>query len=80
MHMDGLFIDWIQLSCCYDLRSSEGMLICLCRTYLVDNFGRTGLAWASMQLQSHRLDAKGPHVESKRSNLEDLKDDLDNID
>jgi hypothetical protein len=31
---------------------------------MVDNFGGTSLAWASIGLESHRLDAKGPHVES----------------
>jgi hypothetical protein len=28
----------------------------------VDNFGGTSLAWASMGLEAHRLDAKGPHA------------------
>jgi hypothetical protein len=46
----------------FDLRSLEGVSICLCRTQLVDNFGRTSLAWASMGLEAHMLDAKGPHV------------------
>jgi hypothetical protein len=29
----------------------------------MDNFGGTSLAWASMGLESHVLDAKDPHVE-----------------
>jgi hypothetical protein len=29
----------------------------------VDSFGGTSLAWASMGLEAHRLDAKGPHAE-----------------
>jgi hypothetical protein len=32
------------------------------RTLLVDNFGGASLAWASMGLKSHRLDAKGDHM------------------
>jgi hypothetical protein len=31
---------------------------------LVDSFGGTSLAWASMGLESHRLDVKGPHAKS----------------
>jgi hypothetical protein len=45
----------------------------------VDSFGRTSLAWASMGLQAHRLDAKGPHAGWERSDLEGLNDDLDDI-
>jgi hypothetical protein len=45
----------------------------------VDSFGRTSLAWASMGLQAHRLDAKGPHARWEISDLEGLNDDLDDI-
>jgi hypothetical protein len=34
---------------------------------LVDSFGRTSLAWVSMGLQAHRLDAKGPHAGQESS-------------
>jgi hypothetical protein len=40
----------------FDLISLEGVSICLCKTQLVDNFGGTNLAWASMGLEAHRLD------------------------
>jgi hypothetical protein len=40
------------------------VLICFAGPHLVDNFGGTSLAWASMGLESHRLDANGPHVGS----------------
>jgi hypothetical protein len=45
----------------------------------VDNFGRTSLAWASMGLQAHRLDAKGPHARSQRCIIEDLEDDVEDL-
>jgi hypothetical protein len=45
----------------------------------VDSFGRTSLAWASIGLQAHELDAKGSHAGSERSDLEGLEDDLDDI-
>jgi hypothetical protein len=45
----------------------------------VDSFGRTSLAWASMGLQAHRLDAKGPHAGSGDEILKGLEDDLDDL-
>jgi hypothetical protein len=36
----------------------------------VDRFGRTSLAWASMGLEAHKLDAKGPHVDDEDMPLE----------
>jgi hypothetical protein len=36
----------------------------------VDSFGRTSLAWASMGLEAHRLDAKGPHADDRDVPLE----------
>jgi hypothetical protein len=30
----------------------------------VENFGGTSLAWASVGLEAHRLDGKGPHDRS----------------
>jgi hypothetical protein len=45
----------------------------------VDSFGGTSLAWASMGLQAHRFDAKGPHAESQRQSIEDLEDDLEDL-
>jgi hypothetical protein len=40
---------------------------------------RTSLAWASMGLQAHRLDARGSHARFERSNLDGLDDDLDDL-
>jgi hypothetical protein len=40
----------------FDLRSLEGVFIEFARPCLVDRFGRTSLAWASLGLESHRLD------------------------
>jgi hypothetical protein len=45
----------------------------------VDNFGRTSLAWASMELQVHGLDAKGPHVGSHGRSIGDLEDDVEDL-
>jgi hypothetical protein len=45
----------------------------------VDSFGRTSLAWASMGLQAHRLDAKGPHAGSQRRSIGDLEDDVEDL-
>jgi hypothetical protein len=45
----------------------------------VDNFGRTSLAWASMGLQSHRLDGKGPHAGSQGQIIGDLEDDVEDL-
>jgi hypothetical protein len=45
----------------------------------VDSFGRTSLAWASMGLEAHKLDAMGPYVGSQRhafGGLEDIMEDL----
>jgi hypothetical protein len=41
----------------------------------VHSFGRTSLAWASMGLQAHRLDAKGPHARWKRDDVDGLDDE-----
>jgi hypothetical protein len=51
-----IFIDFIYSSLCFDLRSLEGVSICIRRTELVESFGGTSLAWASMGLEPHRLD------------------------
>jgi hypothetical protein len=40
----------------FDLRYLEGVFIVFARSCLVDRFGRTCLAWASLGLESHRLD------------------------
>jgi hypothetical protein len=48
----------------FDLISLEGVPFCFAVPCLVAIFGRISLAWASMGQESHRLDAKGPHVES----------------
>jgi hypothetical protein len=48
----------------FDLRSLEGVPICFAGPHLVDSFGGTNLAWASVGLEAHRLDAEGPHVGS----------------
>jgi hypothetical protein len=45
----------------------------------VDRFGRTSLAWASMGIQAHRLDVRGPYAERERSDLDDLDDNLENL-
>jgi hypothetical protein len=45
----------------------------------VDNFGGTSLAWASMGLEAHRLDAKGPHVGSRRHAFGGLEDNLEDL-
>jgi hypothetical protein len=45
----------------------------------VDSFGRTSLAWASMGLQAHRLDAKGPHAGSQGRSIGDLEDDVEDL-
>jgi hypothetical protein len=42
----------------------------------VDNFGRTSLAWASMGLQAHGLDYRGPHANEREMTWMDLDDDL----
>jgi hypothetical protein len=63
----------------FELRSLEGVPFLSCRTLLVDSFGGASLAWASMGLQAHRLDAKDPHVEWQRrtfGGLEDIMDDM----
>jgi hypothetical protein len=64
--LDGSFIDFIYSSLCFELISLKGVSIFLCRTQLVDSFGGTNLAWASMGLESHTLDSKGPHARSQR--------------
>ena len=40
----------------FDLRSLEGVFIVFVGPCLVDRFGRTSLAWASLGLEAHRLD------------------------
>jgi hypothetical protein len=45
----------------------------------VDSFGRTSLAWASLGLQAHGLDAIGPHVGSQRQSFGDLEDDVEDL-
>jgi hypothetical protein len=47
----------------FDLRSLEVVPICFAGPCLADNFGGTSLAWASMGLESHKLDTKGLHTE-----------------
>jgi hypothetical protein len=37
-----------------------GRIHFFCRTQLVDNFGGTSLAWASMGLQAHKVGFQGP--------------------
>jgi hypothetical protein len=45
----------------------------------VDGFGGTSLAWASMGLEAHRLDAKGPHAGSQRHAFGGLEDTLEDL-
>jgi hypothetical protein len=45
----------------------------------VDSFGGTGLAWASMGLEAHRLDTKGPHAESPKHAFGGLEDNLEDL-
>jgi hypothetical protein len=45
----------------------------------VDSFGGTSLTWASMGLEAHRLDAKGPHARSQRHDFGGLEDTLDDL-
>ena len=42
-------------------------------------FGRKSLDWASMGLQAHRLDAKGPHDGSHRRSIGDLEYDVEDL-
>jgi hypothetical protein len=64
----------------FDLRSLEGIPFCFAGPCLVASFGRTSLAWASMGLQAHRLDAKGPHADDHYDcafgGLEDNMEDM----
>jgi hypothetical protein len=46
---------------------------------MVDNFGGTSLAWASMGIQAHRLDFEGPHAGSRRLDFGGLEDTLDDL-
>ena len=43
----------------------------------MDSFGRE--SWASMELQAHILDFRGPHAIGERSDLDGLDDDLDDL-
>jgi hypothetical protein len=45
----------------------------------VDIFGGTSLAWASMGLEAHRLDAKGSHAKSLTPSFGGLEDTLEGI-
>jgi hypothetical protein len=45
----------------------------------MDRFGGTILAWASIGLEAHTLDAKGPHAESRRYAFGGLKDTLEDL-
>jgi hypothetical protein len=45
----------------------------------MDNFGGTSLAWDSMGLEAHRLDAKGPYVRSQRHAFGGLEDTLEDL-
>ena len=40
------------------MRSLEGIFIFFARPCLVDRFGRTSLAWASIGLEAHKLDTR----------------------
>ena len=42
----------------FELKSLEGIFIVFVGPWLVDIFGRTSLAWASLGLESHRLDTR----------------------
>jgi hypothetical protein len=45
----------------------------------VDNFGRTSLALASMGLQAHWLDARGPHARLEGKSIGYLEDDVEDL-
>jgi hypothetical protein len=40
----------------FDLRPLDGAFIVFAGPFLVDSFGRTSLAWASLGHEAHRLD------------------------
>jgi hypothetical protein len=53
---------WFSLSMIFLLEIFGGCIDFFVGPCLVDSFGGTSLAWDSMGLESHRLDAKGPYV------------------
>jgi hypothetical protein len=54
----------------FDLRSLEGVFIVFVGPCLVDRFGRTSLAWASLGLESHMLDTRAHTPDDDDINLE----------
>jgi hypothetical protein len=52
----------------FDLRSLEGIFIVFAGPCLVDNFGRTSLAWASLGHEAHRMDTMA-HTPDDDDNL-----------
>jgi hypothetical protein len=62
----------------FDLRSLEGVFIVFAGPCLVDSFGGTSLAWASLGHEAHRLDtmAHTPMMMIAFGGLRDTLDDL----
>ena len=54
--MEALLLIWFTHHDAFELRSLEGVFIVFAGPCLVDIFGRTSLAWASLGLEAHRLD------------------------
>jgi hypothetical protein len=56
--MEALLLIWFTHHDAFELRSLEGVFIVFAGPCLVDIFGRTSLAWASLGLEAHRLDTR----------------------
>ena len=54
--MEALLLIWFTHHDAFELRSLEGVFIVFVGPCLVDIFGRTSLAWASLGIESHMLD------------------------
>jgi hypothetical protein len=61
-----------------DLRSLEGIFIVFAGPYLVDSFGGTSLAWATLGYEAHRLNTMAwtPDDDGSLWRLFDSLDDL----
>jgi hypothetical protein len=53
--MEAILLIWFTHHDAFELTFLEGIFIVFIGPWLVDIFGRTSLAWASLGLESHRL-------------------------
>jgi hypothetical protein len=68
--MEALLLIWFTHHDAFELRSLEGVFIVFAGPCLVDIFGRTSLAWASLGLEAHRLDTRAHTLDDDDMPLE----------